>query len=264
MKKKSYLKLPCYYKLPSESKAILYELGAKLGPVLNYYLRSLPDITDHGDKHSLRLIGYLNQIFSTKMNFTEKERFVLYLAAWLHDLGCINTRKYHNLESERMICENSSLKELLEKIPEREKKALRQVIVNHAGKFNEEGMINDVDLDVKKISAVFRFVDACDISESRAPASILDFLEDMPTNDLAYWLAHPMISVNISPQKNNVTVIIYLEKIRLQHTRLSRKNIAMLLARERCLELVELVKKESERVNKIVKGTKISLKIIGC
>ena len=265
-----------YLGLSPERIAILYRVGSSLTPILNYFARSSPDLTDHGSEHSSRLINYLNQLFSANIKFTEEEKFVLYLAAWLHDLGCINTREYHNLESERMVRESKSLKNLLEKVSDEEKEALRKVIVNHTGKFNENGReIRNKNLNVLKMAAILRFIDACDISRRRAPKMILEFLNDIPLTNRVFWLAHSnIVDVVIKPKNNNVDLIVYvkeslnLEKIFKEITRterrkmnLSQKNYERLLIAHKCNELIGYIKEEVDRVNRLIKGINISFKI---
>ncbi|GAH92089.1 unnamed protein product, partial [marine sediment metagenome] len=149
---------------------------------------------------------------------------------------------------------------------EKEKTALRKVVISHSGKFDVSKFQRYVNLDIPKISAIFRFVDACDISRNRAPKEVLEFFgEDIPLVNRVYWLAHAnILDVAFVPRKRSIKVVIVLAKpigtIRqLKHlihnlasgkvARLSRQDYVDILTAYKCIELIDDVKNEAKRVN---------------
>lgn len=180
----------------------------KVSKILSYVHRSsLKDFCDHGRDHSIGIIKILNEMIEickeSEIELSQLEIKLLYVASWLHDIGCIVERKNHSIASCRILSENKqhfSLNDLL--IP------LNWIIKYHSSsiyKDNEEILLQikdvpetmdimDEKIKLQLLSAIFRLADACDITKRRAPPIVFNLIKNqMDEESKKFWIGHQHI-----------------------------------------------------------------------
>jgi len=88
-------------------KALVVQVAGYVRQILNYLPRAIPDYTDHGVQHSNNLIrifrNFLRNLQCFDLSLSEEEKWLVCLAIWLHDVGCLVTKEQekekHNLYS---------------------------------------------------------------------------------------------------------------------------------------------------------------------
>jgi hypothetical protein len=182
--------------------AAVLELKAYVTPILNFIPRSIPQFTDHGVLHSnnlLRLLVRFRKSMSTTLptfSFQSDEIFLLSLAAYLHDIGCIIERPNHNIRSAELIGTHKSFSYLCDKLGKDMFNCLSLIIKAHSSNFelwkiSKEPLHRTVRL--RLMCAVFRLLDACEISAARISKVLYDILTSsgkMLPKEAKYWEAH--------------------------------------------------------------------------
>jgi hypothetical protein len=171
-------------------------------PILNFIPRSIPQFTDHGILHSnniLRLLAKFqeNQTKTlTSFSFTKDELFLLSLATYLHDIGCIIDRTDHNRKSGKLLLEHPAFFFLNDKIGKDLLKCLNLIIIAHSSNFELEAISTEplhATVRVRLMAAIFRLLDACEISAARVSKVLYDILTtngQMKPEEIKYWEAH--------------------------------------------------------------------------
>lgn len=210
-------------------KLELYQLANRLSiKLMQYYVRSMPDYADHGKYHSIRICKLLQELFKEKdLKFTEGEKYLLYASAWLHDLGCIRKRKGHADESAKIIKEYYHLFDM-----DLNPKAVRYIttiVKAHSKKFKldriEERctLFKRDDIRLRYIAAIFRIIDSCDISISRANSFVFKLIKkqlerkdtrlSIDKKHIPYWEAHQNITnVKFDISKREIIVEVIKKK----------------------------------------------------
>ena len=195
--------------------------------VLSFVPRGLKEYTDHGVGHSERVEKLIYQIVSKcnstpdrKFNLNDTEELLLYLASWLHDIGCIIDREGHAARSAEIIGQ------YFHDIPciEAYLPALEKIVFCHSNDQDEDDRISALSdepmkiygeqVRIKYISAVFRLLDACDIDMDRCPGMVLKILEPhMSELSRKFWQGHRDIIPNPDFNMENGTIDIYVRNI---------------------------------------------------
>lgn len=199
-------------------------ISGQISHALAYVQRGGSDLTDHGMKHSKKLIENLNEIISIQnsigsVEISSFEAKLLYMSALLHDVGCIVSRKNHSVESVKI------LKGLCPKyisIEEPELTALGWIIKYHTRRLEVDGewkelKLEDVpdvisisrnDVNLRFMAGFFRLADACDVEAQRAPRIVFEILkETMDAQSVEYWTTHQrIVSLEFNPDKKAVVI----------------------------------------------------------
>jgi hypothetical protein len=192
------------------------ELLARIKAVERYVTRLLPFIPrglpvyqSHGVDHSLAVIRNINQVI-TIPGFKEEpgEVLLLYLAAWLHDLGYLHpdsllTRSAHSALTIGMIRRDQTILGLID---EDEQEPLETIIRNHDTRADLTLIPEETRFRTPLLAALFRLADAVDIGKDRCPVEVFTLIEDvLDDRSRNHWLAH----------QNILTCVIDREVVRI-------------------------------------------------
>jgi hypothetical protein len=133
------------------------------------------------------------------IKLTRTERFILYAAAWLHDIGCVKERTPHNTISVDILMNSESICNSFNSIDSDLLFILQNVIESHSSSFDimtvpaKRGAVR-----VRLICAIFRLLDACEITNFKCPALVYAEIRDDLRNDddsvdtdaIEFWEGH--------------------------------------------------------------------------
>lgn len=165
--------------------------------LLPFIPRGLPVFQSHGISHSLAIIRYINQIIRTAgLKFRPQEIFLLYLAAWFHDIGYLHPCSLHN----RKIHSNLSC-EMIRKDPviaglvhEQEVLVLDTIIRYHNSHADLTTVQEYFPFRAPLLAALFRLADLADIGADRCPPEVFDLIQDgLSVNEVQHWQAYSNI-----------------------------------------------------------------------
>jgi hypothetical protein len=199
---------------------------------LRFVPRKIRNFPSHGVDHSVSIIRLIND-FTAKwdIQLTETERFILYAAAWLHDIGCIRDRTPHNKFSVDILLKDQNICDFFNSLDNDLLFILQYVIESHSSSYD----INTVPetkgaVRVRLISAIFRFVDACEITSFKCPEPVFsEIRNDLRKEDgsldieaIEYWEGHmnikdvgfskPDIDIMINDSRKTKKIIARLRK----------------------------------------------------
>jgi len=202
--------------LPEEYQAIVMEVEVIARRILSYIPRGIKDYPEHGVVHSENLLllfkNFLNNFSKSDLNFhfTYSEKLLICLSIWLHDIGCIFGRERHSENSVKLLEEIDEFKHLKNRIGASLFECLKYIIISHSSWYDFSKLPrNTIDpgVDLLKTCAVFRLLDACDLSSERVKV-IYDILKKyglLNQKSRIYWEAHLNI---ISVVFDNDVIII--------------------------------------------------------
>jgi len=191
-------------------------------------------------------------------DFTEKwgirvsrnERFILYAAAWLHDIGCVKNRSPHNTISASILLRNENIANLFTDLDNDLLADVQDVIESHSSTYN----IDDLPpkrgaVRIRLISAIFRLIHACEITNFKCPspvfAEIKDDLKDehgtVDKEAVQFWKGH----MNIK----------YLEFVK-PHIRITVNSPSM------SMKIIKRLVKEIESVQEIFSANGINVPVV--
>jgi len=187
MKSPDYKLIEC----TPDQRMLLYLIECYSGQFLTFIPRSNPDLSSHGFDHTLNIISNLNNfIINWNIELNQDEALLLYLAAWTHDIGCINGREKHHEISASLLLSNVNV---VESLTERYAICLKYIILSHRyKKYN----IADVpfqyeNIRLRMICAIFRLMDACEICYPRCPRAVYDVIKDTLDDEATkFWIGH--------------------------------------------------------------------------
>lgn len=166
--------------------------------MLPFIPRGLPVYQSHGACHSKAIIRYINQFIRTsESDLNPREVFLLYLAAWFHDLGylhpsSIHDRKSHSELSADMIRTDPFISDL---VNVEEFQSLSVIIRFHdtnADLADIENIINDRS---PLLAAIFRLTDSVDLGSDRCPPNVFSLIQDiLDERSRQHWKAHNNIN----------------------------------------------------------------------
>ncbi len=165
--------------------------------LLPFIPRGLPVYQSHGSYHSLAIIRHINQIIRTSgLIFSPREIFLLYLAAWFHDIGylhpfSLHNRKIHPALSVEMIRKDPVITGLVQ---EEELRVLDIIIQYHGSHADLTTIEESFPLRAPLLAALFRLADLADIGADRCPFSVFVLIQDgLSANEIQHWQAHTNI-----------------------------------------------------------------------
>lgn len=196
-----------YRSLSPEFEAKINQIELFAEKFLRFVPRSIPDYPSHGVDHSKNIIEHLeNLIEKWPIRLLDEEIYLLYLGAWLHDIGIIIDRNEHNLHSAYIINQTSIFENILGKETQN---MLMWIVKAHSSSFN----MMEVPLEIRKIrlrfiSSIFRILDACEIIYTKCPAEVYQLIEQkLNPESKKYWESHMSI---LSVDFNNPNIVFYV------------------------------------------------------
>lgn len=159
---------------------------------LRFISREMPNFPSHGRDHSIAIINLINQFVKGYDQIGEEELFYLYICAWLHDIGCIIDRKNHNEHSVKIINDSEFIQTILEK---KAIKCISTITLAHSSSYDIHKVPKNLaDIRIGLLAAIFRLVDACEISNNKCPSSVYKVIKEklIATDPEAnkFWIAH--------------------------------------------------------------------------
>lgn len=188
---------------------------------LTFIPRKLPEYSSHGVDHTLRIINKHINIFLEAWGIilNQDEGLLLYLAAWVHDIGCIISREEHALASINLMQKSK----ILEPFHEKYEFCLKHIILAHRKNYSLIDVPDKCDnVRLRMICAIFRLMDACDITRQRCPSAVYDIIKlELEDESNEIWKAHMNIS-DLIYQKPNI--IIYVNDIEISKSIIANLN----------------------------------------
>ena len=177
--------------LPEEYVDFFWEVRDRVIYFLRHIPRGIPDFTDHGLQHSIRVLKYVGRIIKEyPVELNPEEKFIMALAAPLHDLGCLVRRDNHSKISVHII-ERPEFRTLLEDLNPQTVRFLRYVILAHSRSYPLKKVPTDRNLPL--MCTLFRLADACDITAARVNVILLDILtefKELNKKAQSLWKSH--------------------------------------------------------------------------
>jgi len=135
---------------------------------------------------------------------------ILYLAAWLHDIGCICDRDHHNEVSFEILLNNENICNSINAV-NNSLHELKYIINSHSSDYvieNVPKIVNKIRLQL--ICSIFRLLDACEISCTKCPKEVFELIRPTLEKDqIAYcfWDGHMRIKT-LTYKKPEIIILI--------------------------------------------------------
>jgi len=173
-----------------EQRRLIYNVEYYSEPFLIYLSRNIPDFSSHGTDHTLHIIDNLYEFITNwEIKLTQNETLLLYLAAWLHDIGCIKDRENHHLVSVEIFLNDQNL---VEALTPTYATCLKYIVKAHRARFPIEDVPKEHEnIRLRMISAIFRLMDACEICYPKCPRQVYNIIKDsLSDKSNNIWIAH--------------------------------------------------------------------------
>lgn len=229
---------PRYIGLTKRQNTIVFIASNFSESFLRFIPRTIKNYPSHGIDHTLNIIELTNNFLDRwGISLKKDEKFLLYLAAWLHDIGCIRVRKNHNTKSIQLLEKNESLCVLLNNMDPELLLNLCDVIRCHSKSNSRTNGIEKVPkkrgkIRTQYICAIFRLMDACEITKSKCPIEVYDeikstFRKNGAPDSVAieFWEGHMNITEIVFTKPN---IEIYLKNRRKSKNIISELNTEIL------------------------------------
>lgn len=158
--------------------------------LLKFIPRGIPDYPSHGVDHSQNIIDLLDKFIKAwSIDITEKEAYLLYLGAWVHDIGNITGRDGHNKKSAEIVGKIPFFGSILGKDIVT---LLKWIAKAHSSKYPlKEVPQNCLSVRLQLVCSIFRIMDACEIVYSKCPNEVYELIkDDLGSESDKYWKAH--------------------------------------------------------------------------
>jgi len=186
--------------------------------ILPHIQRGIANHTAHDISHSVRVIEYIDKLIHIAgrkgIKLSQVEILVLYVAAWLHDIGNLSKKKrpIHSDESCRMISKLSKGYLRLGVLSKPVELAVRYHQSDHdIGEIpDDEYMIKGEKVRPRLVCSILRIADDCDMGEERANDVVYLLIEDQ-LNELEkkHWLGNKAIlSVDFDANAEAIVVTV--------------------------------------------------------
>lgn len=160
---------------------------------LKFVPRGIPNYPSHGVDHSQNIIKLLNKFIGAwSITLTKKETYLLYLGAWVHDIGIITGRERHNESSSEILDKTPFFGSILGKDVVA---LLKWIVIAHSSSYPMKKVPkNFLGVNLQLICSVFRIMDACEIAYSKCPGEVYELIkDDLDAENDKYWKAHMSI-----------------------------------------------------------------------
>ena len=209
-----------YIGITDHQETVLYHISMYSEGFLRFVPRKIQNYPSHGVDHSVNIIRLINSFTNNwGIELNENERFILYVAAWLHDIGCIRERDPHNLLSVEILLKDQNTCSYLNNIDNDLLKILRYIIESHS-KTHCTYSIDEIpekigSVRASLVSAIFRLLDACEITKYKCPVQVFAEIKDdlkkgdgtPDTEAIEFWEGHMNIDY-LGFSKPNVDIFI--------------------------------------------------------
>jgi hypothetical protein len=172
------------------------QIGIGAEKYLRYLPREIPEFPSHGPDHSINIIDMIMDFVNKwDANLSEEEIFLLYVSAWVHDMGCLICRNDHQKHSVTMLDRTAIVREIL---GEELYTCLKYIVKYHSSDEDLKEVPKKWGrIELQKVCAIFRLLDACDITEIKCPKGVYEIIKisTPPLSKTAdeYWNAHMSI-----------------------------------------------------------------------
>jgi len=157
---------------------------------LRFVPRGIPNYPSHGVDHSQNIIFLLDEFIEAwSISITEKEAYLLYLGAWVHDIGNITGRDGHNKKSAEIVGKSPLFGSILGKDIVT---LLKWIAKAHSSKYPLKKVPkNCLSVRLQLVCSIFRIIDACEIIYSKCPSEVYELIkDDLGSESGEYWKAH--------------------------------------------------------------------------
>lgn len=189
-----------YKGITHPQKTILVAVSKYAESFLRFAPRKIRNFPSHGVDHSVSIIRMINSFPEEwGIKLTRAERFTLYAAAWLHDIGCVKDRTPHNKISVDILMNSESICDFFNSLDSDLLFILEYVIESHSSSYDISTVpVKRGTIRVRLICAIFRLLDACEITNFKCPASVYTEIKDDLKNDdgsedkdaIEFWKGH--------------------------------------------------------------------------
>jgi hypothetical protein len=184
---------------------------------LRFAPRKIRNFPSHGIDHTVNIIRMINAFTANwGIRLSRNERFILYSAAWLHDIGCVKDRSPHNKISVDILLRDQDICDYFNGLDTDLLIILQYVIESHSSSYKITTVPKKIGaVRVRLICAIFRFLDGCEITNFKCPAPVFAEIKDDLINDdgsvdedaLEFWMGHMNIKyIGFSKPDINITV----------------------------------------------------------
>jgi exopolyphosphatase/pppGpp-phosphohydrolase len=173
-----------------EQMMLLYLIESYSKPFLTFLPRNISDFSSHGIDHTQKIISKLNCFVPNwNIELTQDEALLLYLASWVHDIGCIKDRERHHEVSANLLLNNTSL---YESLTDKYAIPLKYIVLAHRSQYPLDSISQEHNgIRLRMICAIFRLMDACEICYSRCPKTVFEVIKDsFNPRSREVWIGH--------------------------------------------------------------------------
>lgn len=169
--------------------------------MFSYFVRKAKSLTDHGLVHSESLLEIFDRLLDDLKphELTEEERYVICLSIFLHDLGCLLGRGKHNFSSLKIL-KHSRFKYIENKVGSDFFACTQFAAVSHSSGYKLRRLPKQTfhpKVRLPLICALFRLIDGCDLTQSRANPTLFDILrsfKEINEESARVWRGHSAIA----------------------------------------------------------------------
>jgi hypothetical protein len=161
---------------------------------LRFISRKIPMFPSHGVDHSTEIIKIIDSMINDwGLTLSCDETYLLYLAAWLHDIGCIKAREDHNQCSADIIRNSEFIQSILNDVLMQYH--LECIVTAHSSSCEIDDVpIRSHNIRLRFVSAIFRIADACEINNTKCPPEVYNIIcKSLDAESILYWEAHRAI-----------------------------------------------------------------------
>lgn len=177
---------------------------------LRFIPRNIRNYPSHGTDHSINILSLIDKFLENwSITLSEKEAYLLYLAAWLHDIGIIIDRNNHNEHSANILIKSQYISTHLGREIQ---KLVGWVVRSHSKEFEIIDVPDEIcEVRLQFICSIFRIMDACEIVDKKCPTEVFECIKnELNDESMEFWQAHMSI-MGITYKKPDI--IIYVTDI---------------------------------------------------
>ena len=198
-----------YKKISTWQRGSLKSIELYAEPFLRFNPRAIRNFPSHGVDHTVGIISNINSfIESWNISLSKNERYLLYLSAWLHDIGCLKGRKDHNIKSFNILLENGEICGIIRSESQYNLTNLAYLINSHSSNYRN---INAIPIKsvIPHLGAIVK--DCIHASLQRNIISHSFWLGHMNIKDLSF--SKPKIFITVT-QRRNIHSTQIIKKLR--------------------------------------------------
>ena len=202
-----------YKKISTWQRGSLKSIELYAEPFLRFNPRAIRNFPSHGVDHTVGIISNINSfIESWNISLSKNERYLLYLSAWLHDIGCLKGRKDHNIKSFNILLENGEICGIIRSESQYNLTNLAYLINSHSSNYRNINAIpiKSGNARIRLLCGIFRLMDACEICNTKCPKQVYDCIHASLQRNIishSFWLGHMNIKdLSFSKPKIFITV----------------------------------------------------------